>query len=85
MIAPVVVFAAWEGELDVLRLLLENGADPNVPGSAESALYIAVRVGPSRQAPAHYLDPRLVSCVPVRIAGEQFAVGQLHGVAKAAA
>ena len=41
-VAPAVVLAAWEGSLDVLRVLLENGADPNLPGAAESALYTAI-------------------------------------------
>jgi ankyrin repeat protein len=41
-VAPTVVLAAWEGDLDVLRVLLDNGADPNRPASAESALYCAI-------------------------------------------
>jgi len=41
-VAPAVVLAAWEGELEVLRLLLQNGANPNVPAPAESALYTAI-------------------------------------------
>ncbi len=41
-VAPAVVLAAWEGDLEVLRVLLENGADPNRPASAESALYAAI-------------------------------------------
>ena len=41
-VAPTVVLAAWEGDFDVLRVLLESGADPNRPASAESALYCAI-------------------------------------------
>lgn len=41
-VAPAVVLAAWEGDLDVLRVLLEAGADPNRLASAESALYCAI-------------------------------------------
>ena len=41
-VAPAVVLAAWEGELEVLQLLLEAGADPNRPASAETALYCAI-------------------------------------------
>lgn len=41
-VAPAVVLAAWEGELGVLRALLDSGANPNKPGSAESALYCAI-------------------------------------------
>ncbi|NKB70071.1 MAG: hypothetical protein GKR89_23610 [Candidatus Latescibacteria bacterium] len=41
-VAPPVVLAAWGGELEVLRLLLERGADPNQPGQAEAALYTAI-------------------------------------------
>ena len=41
-VAPAVVLAAWEGDLEVLRVLLESGADPNRPASAESALYAAI-------------------------------------------
>ena len=41
-VAPAVVLAAWEGELEVLQLLLQHGADPNIPAPAESALYTAI-------------------------------------------
>jgi ankyrin repeat protein len=41
-VASAVVLAAWEGELEVLTLLLEAGADPNRPASAETALYCAI-------------------------------------------
>jgi ankyrin repeat protein len=41
-VAPAVVLAAWEGELALLRILLEAGADPNLPATAESALYAAL-------------------------------------------
>ena len=40
-LTPAVVLAAWEGSLETLRVLLENGADPNNPASAETALYTA--------------------------------------------
>ena len=40
-LTPPVVLAAWEGSLETLRVLLENGADPNVSASAETALYTA--------------------------------------------
>jgi len=39
------VLAAWEGSFETLQLLLENGADPNVPASAETALYTAAEHG----------------------------------------
>lgn len=44
-LAPPVVLAAWEGSPETLRALLENGADPNFPASAESALYTAAEHG----------------------------------------
>jgi ankyrin repeat protein len=50
-IAPAIVLAAWEGDVDMLRVLLEAGADPNVAGSAESALYTAIE-HTSADAPA---------------------------------
>ena len=44
-LAPPVVLAAWEGSLETLRALLDGGADPNVPASAETALYTAAEHG----------------------------------------
>ena len=40
-LTPPVVLAAWEGSFETLQLLLANGADPNIPASAETALYTA--------------------------------------------
>ena len=44
-LTPAVVLAAWEGSLETLRVLLENGADPNLPASADTALYAAAEHG----------------------------------------
>ena len=40
-LTPPIVLAAWEGSLEMLRLLLDAGADLNCPASAETALYCA--------------------------------------------
>ena len=40
-LTPPVVLAAWEGSVETLRVLLANGADPNISASAETALYTA--------------------------------------------
>jgi hypothetical protein len=44
-LTPPVVLAAWEGTLETLRVLLDRGADPNLPASAETALYTAAEHG----------------------------------------
>ena len=44
-LTPPVVLAAWEGSLETLRALLDGGADPNIPASAETALYTAAEHG----------------------------------------
>ena len=44
-LAPPVVLAAWQGSLETLRALLIGGADPNIPGSSETALYAAAEHG----------------------------------------
>ena len=44
-LAPPVVLAAWEGSLETLLALLDGGADPNIPASAETALYTAAEHG----------------------------------------
>lgn len=41
-LTPPLVLAAAEGSLEMLKLLLAHGADPNLPASAETALYAAV-------------------------------------------
>jgi len=40
-LTPPIVLAAWEGSIEMLRLLLDAGADPNLAASAETALYCA--------------------------------------------
>lgn len=40
-LTPPIVLAAWEGSVEMLRLLLDAGADPNLAASAETALYCA--------------------------------------------
>jgi ankyrin repeat protein len=44
-LTPPIVLAAWEGTLETLRALLDAGADPNLPASAETALYTAAEHG----------------------------------------
>lgn len=41
-LAPALVLATAEGGLDMVRLLLDSGADPNLGASAETALYTAI-------------------------------------------
>lgn len=41
-LAPPVVMACAEASCELLAFLLEHGADPNLPGSAETALYTAI-------------------------------------------
>ena len=40
-LTPPIVLAAWEGSIEMLRLLLDAGADANLAASAETALYCA--------------------------------------------
>ena len=41
-LTPPLVLTAWEGDTDTLRVLLDFGADPNLPASSETALYTAI-------------------------------------------
>ncbi len=40
-LTPPIVLATWEGSIEIMKVLLESGADPNLAASAESALYCA--------------------------------------------
>ncbi len=44
-LTPPVVLATWEGSFETVQALLENGADPNIAASAETALYTAAEHG----------------------------------------
>jgi len=40
-LTPPIVLAAWEGSIEMMKVLLDAGADPNLSASAETALYCA--------------------------------------------
>lgn len=44
-LTPPIVLAAWEGSTVMVEFLLAHGADPNLPASAETALYCAAEHG----------------------------------------